>query len=190
MAAIASSRCIVIALVAGLASVGTGAAQAGDDSAETTQITRVDVPNVAARSLPGYRTDLVELSYQRWATHGRTGVGIGVGSLMLLDRPNGMLLGRVADGLTPGNGSATMLMLGLRYRATPQSSIYADAAHVRGLGLEGEDRVVSKVGIELKAAQSDWKIAYGGLGFRLAGDARMTLKVRRGGLSIAMRRTF
>ena len=190
MVAIASHRCIVMALVAGLTGVGASVARADDDASETTQIARVDVPNVAPRSLPGYRTDLTELSYQRWAIHGRAEVGVGVGSLMLLDRPNGMQLGRVAEGPTPGSSSATMLMLGLRYRATAQSSIYADAAHVRGLGLEGEDRVVSKVGIELKAAQSDWKIAYGGLGFRLAGDARMTLKVRRGGLSIAMRRAF
>jgi len=76
------------------------------------------------------------------------------------------------------------------YRTTEHSSIYADAAHVRGFGLDGEDRVISKVGIEFKLAQSDWKIGYGGLGFRLAGDARMTFRLRRSGFGIFMRSTF
>ena len=148
------------------------------------------MPNVAARSLPGYRTDLTELSFQRWATHGRAGVGVGVGSVMLVDRPTGLLPGRSGDAAALTTASGTMLMLVLRYRASEQSSIYADAAHVRGLAFDGDDRIVSKVGVEFKAAQSNWKIDYGGLGLRLAGDARMTLKLRRGGLAISMRRAF
>ncbi|MEP6872898.1 MAG: hypothetical protein ABI887_00900 [Burkholderiales bacterium] len=189
MVAIASYRCIVMALVAGLTGASAGVARADDEISETTRLTRIDVPNVAARSLPGYRTDLAELSYQRWASNGRADVGVGVGSVMLVDRPTGMLPGRSADGVAL-SGSGTMLMLGLRYRTTEHSSVYADAAHVRGLGLDGEDRVVSKVGVEFKAAQSDWKIAYGGLGFRLAGDARMTVKLRRSGVAVYMRRAF
>ena len=190
MVATAPFRCIVMALVAGLSGAGAGVARADDDVSETTQITRVDVPNVAARSLPGYRTDLTELSYRRWASSGRADVGVGVGSVMLVERPTGLLSGRPADGAARSAGSGTMLMLGLRYRTTEHSSVYADAAHVRGLGLDGEDRVVSKVGVQFKAAQSDWKIAYGGLGFRLAGDARMTVKLRRSGVAVYMRRTF
>ena len=191
MVAIASSRCIVIALVAGL--TGAGVAHADDNVADVTQVTqigRVDTPNVAARSLPGYRSDLTELSISRWASSGRADVGVGVGSIMLVDRPTGLLPGRPAEGAALLSASGTVLMLGLRYRTTEHSSVYADAAHVRGLGLDGEDRVVSKVGVQFKAAQSDWKIAYGGLGFRLAGDARMTLKVRRGGVALYMRRAF
>ena len=61
---------------------------------------------------------------------------------------------------------------------------------MRGWGLDGEDHVVGKVGVQFKAAQTDWKIAYGGLGFRLAGDSRMTLKLRRSGLAIMMRSNF
>lgn len=189
----AFTRCISMALATLLVSVGSGVALADNtdpaDSAPA-QFMRVDTPNVAARSLPGFQTDLTELSYRRWASHGRAEVGAGFGSIALVDHPAGMLGARPGDSATTTLASGTILMLGLRYHTTEQSSIYADAAHLRGLGLEGEDRVVSKVGIEFKAAQSDWKITYGDLGFRLAGDARMTLKLRRNGLAIAMRSSF
>lgn len=189
----ASTRCMASLLAALLASAA-GVTRADDEPADTAtttaQLTRVDAPGVTIRSLPGYRTDFTELSYQRWATRGRAEVGVGIGSLAIVDRPTGMLSGRSGEGATLTAASGTMLMLGLRYRTSEHSSFYADAAQVRGLGLDGEDRVVSKVGVEFKAAQSDWKIAYGGLGFRLAGDARMTVKLRRSGLAIAMRSTF
>ena len=190
------TRCLTMSLAAWLAAAGAGAARADDDEspepaarADTAQFTRIDTPNLATRSLPGSRTDLTEMTYQRWAARGRADVGFGIGSVMLVDRPNGMLPGRYADaGLATSSG--TSLMLGLRYRTTDRSSIYADATHVTGLGLTGDERVVSKVGIEFKAAKSDWQIAYGGLGFRLAGDTRMTLKPRRGGLGLYMRSSF
>jgi len=189
------TRCLAMSLAACLAAAGAGAARADDETpdpaarADTAQFTRIDTPNLATRSLPGYRTDLTEMTYQRWAARGRADVGFGIGSVMLVDRPNGMLSGRYADaGLASSSG--TLLMLGLRYRTTDRSSIYADATHVTGLGLAGDERVVGKVGIEFKAAKSDWHLAYGGLGFRLAGDTRMTLKPRRGGLGLYMRSSF
>jgi len=189
-------RCLTMSVAAWLALAGAGAARAENDNApepaargDTAQFSRIDTPNLATRNQPGSRTDLTEMTYQRWAARGRADVGVGIGSVMLVDRPNGMLPGRYADsGLAAGSG--TLLMLGLRYRATDRSSVYADATHVTGLGLTGEERVVGKVGIEFKAAKSDWQIAYGGLGFRLAGDTRMTLKPRRGGLGVYMRSTF
>ena len=186
----ASNRCIAMSLAALLAGAGGSVARADDDPAAISQLTRADVAHLPLRSLPGYRTDLTELSIQRWATNGRAGVGVGVGSVLLIDRPTGVLPGRPAERATLTAGSGTMLMLGLRYRTTEHSSVYADAAHVSGLGLDGEDRVVGKLGFEFKAAQSDWKIAYGDLGFRLGGDARMTLKLRRSGVALYMRSTF
>ena len=94
-----------------------------------------------------------------------------------------------ADG-APTLGPTAAPILALRYHATDQSSVYVDAVRGRRLGLEFEDRIVGKVGVEFRAAQSDWQIAYGGLGFRLAGDARLTLKLRRGGLSVVMQSAF
>jgi len=188
----APARCVGISLAALLAGTGPGMALADDDddAPDPAQFTRIDQPNITTRSLPGYRTDLSELSYQRWVTRGRADVGVGVGSVTLVDRPIGLLPGRLGDGAALKAASGTMLMLGLRYRTTESSSIYADAAHVRGFGLDGEDRVISKVGVEFKAAQSDWNIGYGGLGFKLAGDARMTFRLRRSGFGIFMRSTF
>jgi len=189
----ATVRCVALSLVGVLDGLGAGAAWADDEpppAPEPSQLTRVDVPNVATYSAPGYRTDMTELVYRRWASRGRADLGFGIGSITLVERANGMLPGRFSDGMAQHVGSGTLLMLGLRYHTTAQSAVYADAEHVRGLGLDGDDAVVGKVGIEFKVAQSDWKIAYGGLGFRLAGDARMTLRPRRGGLAIMMRSTF
>jgi hypothetical protein len=137
-------------------------AAAGDDI--PTRIERIDNP--------GYS----EINISRWASAGPADLGWGVGNISLADRP----------------ASATpTLMLGLRYRASEHAALFADATHVRGIGLNGEDQLLSKVGVEFKAAQSRLNLAYGGgLGLRLAGDARMTLKARRGGLELTMRRTF
>jgi hypothetical protein len=182
-----------MSLAALLAGAGGSVARASDETFEPAtvfQLTRADVTQAAVRSLPGYRADIAELSLQHWASSGRAGVGFGVGSVLLIDRPTGGLPGRSGNAAALTTASGTTLMLGLRYRASEQSSIYADASHVRGLALDGDDRIVSKVGVEFKAAQSNWKIDYGGLGLRLAGDARMTLKLRRGGLAISMRRAF
>ena len=186
----ALTRCLCLAALLAGGSVGVHAEDESLPPPEPAQVTRVELPNVASPSLPGYRTDLTELSYRRWVSRGRADVGWGIGSVLLVDRPTGLLPGRYGDAAGVTTGAGTMLMLGLRYRTGAQSSIYADAAQVRGLGLDGEDRVVGKVGIEFKVAQSNWKISYGGLGFRLAGDARMTVKLRHGGLGIYMRSTF
>lgn len=187
--------------IALLASCAVTAAWAADDDGTAspepapirteTRVERSDSADLAVRSAPGSRTGLTELSVQRWMHQGRASVGVGAGSVALVNRPNGMLAGNgMADGTGSAQASGTTLMLGLRYRTSPRSSLYADATRVQGLGLDGDERVVSKVGIEFKAAQSNWNVGYGGLGMRLAGDARMTLKLRRGGLMIGMKRAF
>ena len=181
----------ILAMCAGTAAWGDDdVAPAAAPVSTETRISRTDATDLPLRSAPGTRTDLTELSAQRWLHSGRASVGVGAGSISLVNRPNGMLPGAFADGTATPQGSGTLLMLGLRYRTSPQSSVYADTARVRGLGLDGEDQVVSKVGIEFKAAKSDWNIGYGGLGMRLAGDARMTLKLRRGGVMVSMKREF
>ena len=186
----ASTRCLAMSLAALLASAGASMARADEEPADAGSLTRIDIPDMASRNVPGHRTDLTELSYRRWVSSGHADVGIGIGSVLLSDRPTGGPPGRPAEGTALRAASGTVLILGLRYRTTEHSSVYADASHVRGLGLDAEDRVVGKVGVEFKAAQSDWRIAYGGLGLRLAGDARMTVKVRRSGVAIYMRRAF
>lgn len=156
------------------------------------RLTRSDTPAAVPRGLPGFRTDMTELNYRWWSSRGRTDVGIGLGSVTLVDRPTDTLSARPGvEGAAPmTTASGTVLMLGLRYRASRQAALYADASNVRGLGLNNDDRVFGKVGVEFKAARSKWNIAYGGLGYKLDGDARMTLKLRRGGLGIYMTSAF
>lgn len=156
---------------------------------EPPRLSRTDVPNLPVQSQPGSRTDLTELSYRRWASSGRASVGIGFGSITLTDRPVGTA--PLRDTAPTAIASGSVMMLGLHYRATDSSSFYADASRVSGLGGSGDDpQVVGKVGMEFKAARSQWNVAYGGLGFRMAGDARMTVKLRRGGVGLFMRSAF
>ena len=184
----------VVAVLACAAANGVRADESADYAPELSatdpiRVTRVDVPNVAASILPDGRADLTVVSVERWASRGRAGIGIGVGSIALVDRTLTAAPGsQDTNAVTRATGS--LLMLGLRYRATDQSSLYARAINVRGLSAGADERVVGKVGIEFKAAQSQWGVDYGGLGLRLAGDARVTLKLRRGGLGLFMRRSF
>ena len=194
-----TTRCIAM-LLAGVAGTACTSLAFADDVPDTdrqdlivvqpARLTRTDVPNVQIQSQPGYRTDLTTLSFQRWAGSGRAEVGVGVGSVSLIERPTGALSGRAVDASGVNAASGTSLMLGLRYRTTDTASFYANASRVRGLGAADDERVVGKVGIEFKAAQSQWNVAYGGLGFNMAGDSKMTVKLRRGGVGIFMRTSF
>jgi hypothetical protein len=205
-----SARCVTVLMAWLLAGVGAPARADDDDMADADtpalvaelltppvltdapRLTRSDTPALVSRGLPGFRTDMTELNYRWWSTRGRTDVGVGLGSVMLVERPTEMLSARPGvEGASPmTTASGTVLMLGLRYRASPHAALYADASNVRGLGLNNDDRVYGKVGVEFKAARSKWNIAYGGLGYKLDGDARMTLRLRRGGLGIYMTSAF
>lgn len=148
--------------LAAAAAFGCAVAVAADEGIQS-RVERIDSPGFS------------EINLSQWARAGRADLGWGVGSISLADRP----------------ATTTTLMLGLRYRTSERAAFVADATHVPGIGLNGEDQVVSKVGIELKAAQSRWNLTYGGgLGMRLGGDARMTLKARRGGVELSVRRSF
>lgn len=205
-----STRCIVVLFgtlfgaLLGLAC--SGIARADDDVPGPTRIgtnllpgagnndaprlTRTDVQTEPQRSLPGYRNELVELSYRWWASQGRADLGLGLGTIAYVARPTGILPGLAGDGATLPLGAGTVLTLGMRYRTSERSALFADAAGVRGLPVDRGDVVVGKVGIEFKSARSRWNIAYGGLGLRFAGDTRMTLRVRKGGVSVYMHRSF
>ena len=186
-----------LAAMVGMAGAGTALAEEAFDeqpavasSSEPPRLIRTDLPIAAERSLPGYRSEVTEMSYRWWASSGRAHVGLGLGTLTYLDRPTGTVPGLATDASSIAIAGGTMLTMGLRYRTSATSAVFADASGVRGRGLDGGDAVVSKVGFEFGSTQSRWNVTYGGLGFRLAGDTRMTLRVRRGGLSIYMRSSF
>ena len=164
------------------------------DRIEVPRLTRTDVQSEPLRSLPGYRSELNELSYRWWLSSGRADVGLGLGRVSYGLRPIsgfvGGSVGAMGDESSKVLATGTVLTLGMRYRTSAHSTLFADAAGVHGLGLEGGGVIVGKVGVDFKLAQSRWNIAYGGLGLRLNGDTRMTLRVRKGGLAIYMRSSF
>lgn len=189
-----SCRCIALLFCFLHATAGSGAAFADDGTAspsrnDAPRFSRTDLPTEAQRSLPGYRNELTELSYRWWATAGRADVGLGLGTVAYVARPTGGVAGVPVDAVPFALASGTVLTFGMRYRTSGNSALYADAAGVRGPGFDG-DRVVGKLGIEFKAAQSRWSIGYGGLGLKLSGDTRMLLRVRKGGALLSMRASF
>ena len=168
-----------------LGTLGAGVACADDDPAddgrtpaearwadriEAPRLTRTDVQSEPLRSLPGYRSELNELSYRWWLSSGRADVGLGLGAVSYGLRPVGGSVGLAGDESSKVLATGTVLTLGMRYRTSAHSTLFADAAGVHGLGLEGGGAIVGKVGVDFKLAQSRWNIAYGGLGLRLNGE--------------------
>ncbi len=187
-------RCPALWFFVSLAAAGNGAAFADEEGAAHTannaaRFTRTDLPTDAQRSLPGYRNEFTEVGYRWWATAGRTDLGLGIGTVAYVARPIGPVVGQPAERTPLAMASGTVLTLGMRYRTSASSALYADAAGVHGASFEG-DRVVGKLGIEFKAAQSRWIVGYGGLGLKLSGDMRMQLRIRKGGVLVSMRTSF
>ena len=160
---------------------------------EAVRLIRSEAQSEPLRRLPGYRSELNELSYRWWLSSERTDVGLGLGTVGYGLRPLGgvrALPGEAIDEPLKLIATGTVLTLGMRYRTSAHSALFADAAGVRGLRLANGDVLVGKVGVDFTLAQTRWNIAYGGLALRLDGDTRMTLRVRKGGLGLYMRRSF
>ena len=183
-----------------------GAAFAADEPLEIASLVRAAVPGAGtndaprlirnkatgdtAGSLAGSRGETNELSYRWWKSSGRADLGLGLGTLTYGTRPTGSVPGLGSEGASNVLAAGTVLTVGMRYRTSATATVYADASGVRGHGFDGGDGVVGKVGIEFKAAESRFSVNYGGLGLRLAGDTRMTVRVKRGGLGVFMRSKF
>lgn len=162
----------------------------GAGTNDAPSVVRYDAPIESQRAMPGYRTETTEVGYRWWLSRGRADLGLGLGTLTQGARPTGSLGGVANDGSASVLAAATVMTVGMRYRSSDRATLYADASGVRGHGFDGREAVVGKVGIEFKAAQSRFDIAYGGLGLKLDGDTRMTVRVKRGGLGIFMRSKF
>lgn len=167
--------------------VADAPARVADDAP---RLIRTEVSPTPQRSAPGYRTEFSELSYRWWTRGEQARLGVGLGSVVQLSRPTGMLAGVADPAAAQWSGSATSLLLGVRFRTSERSVVYADASIGHSFGAAASDPVVGKVGLELKNARSRWDIAYGGLGLRFAGDSSMSLRLRRGGVAVNWRQTF
>jgi len=91
-----------------------------------------------------------------------------------------------ADSAAPPGAMLPALSFGLRSVVTP-----APASNLvdRTLSANAEAPVVSRVGIEYKPAQSPVFLNQG-LGFRLGGEDKLTMRLRKGSLGIYLKRTF
>lgn len=157
---------------------------------EAKGLTRDPVFVVSRGLLPGTTSQAGEVQGRWWLSRSQADFGLGLGTLAFGTRPAGNLPGRV-DGLGMNlKGTATVLSLGLRYRTSDRSALFAEAADWHGPSIEGRDAFVGKVGLEFQSAQSFLNISYGGLGMTLAGDTRLTVRPRRGGIGLVMRSTF
>lgn len=146
------------------------------------------VERAVANSSQPFGAEAAQVGYRGWLRHGRFGFGLGVGAVVV--RANSPADGTARFGAADGAMFSALpdpvLTVGVSYRLSDRSAIYADAERLYGAPLAGN----AKAGLQLKSAQPQWNLAYGGLGLRLAGDTRVSLKLRKGGMVIAMRRTF
>jgi hypothetical protein len=167
------------------------------------RVTRVDLavstPSTVLAGVQNLQPDsarLSDISYRFWISRGRADLGVGVGALALTAQPLGAAPSAAPnttlDNSTILLASAPSLTVGMRFRASPESTLFADASSTRGFGPDNGDAYLGKVGIEWKPASlaSRWNIAYGGIGWRLSADSRMTLRIRGGGLGLYMRSQF
>ena len=129
--------CIALLFCLPLAKPGSGAALADDETTEptgyeATRFARTDMPVEVQRGPPGYCNELTEVSYRWWATEGRADLGLALGAVAYVARPMGSAAGLPLDAAPFALASGTVLTLGMRYRTSASSALYADAAGVRG----------------------------------------------------------
>jgi len=132
-------------------------------------------------------SEIAGVNYQVWMSHGRAGVGVGVGTLgYVTPRPDGRIEGPVA--LT---GASPTVSVGLRYRVTRDSTVYAGASGVHNLGTEAPANYVNtKVGMEWKPAKRSFGFDHGAIGMTLDSGYKLSLKPRHGGLGVYLRGQF
>jgi len=158
-----------------------GPALGGEPAAPAPEIeTPADVVPQAARwsatgepSESGYRLSLA-----------RGGVAIG------LDFQRRLAAARTADArfdsAAPPGTMLPALSFGLRSFSAPAP---ASSLVDRTLGAGRDAPLVNRVGIEYKPAQSQVFLNHG-LGFRLSGDDRLTMRLRKGSLGVYLKRNF
>lgn len=132
--------------------------------------------------------DVAGVSLRLWSRHGRSDLGVGVGTLGIFD----------LQPLPPGAGGPPSLRaaratvtLGWRYRLDGHTAVYADATSARHLAADAmPDLYATKVGMEWKPASSRFGFENRALGFQLQSGYRMSLRVKGGGLGVYFRGNF
>lgn len=181
-------RSLVGLLAATSAAMALAAEEEPAPAAPRVTFERAPLVGGAAPALDRQGRELNEVagvSVRWWSRHGRADVGVGVGTLGLVPRPD------AASGATLLDARPTVT-LGWRYRLNGEAAVYADATGVRSLaGDAGMPGIVNtKVGLEWKPATSRFGFEHRSLGIQLQSGYRMSLRVRGGGLGVYLRGQF
>ena len=131
-------------------------------------------------------TELAGVDYRLWMSRGRASFGVGVGTLGYLQPGPGN-----AGGATALVGASPTVSVGMRYRMTKDSAVFADALGAPGLPPQTSGGYVNtKVGLEWKPATSRFGFDHGALGMHLDSGYRLSLKARHGGVGVYLRGDF
>jgi hypothetical protein len=130
---------------------------------------------------------LAGVDYRLWMSRGRAAFGVGIGTLAYVQPPP---MGGVA-GPTTLTGATPTLSVGMRYRMTKESAVFADALGAPGLPPDSNGGYLNtKVGLEWKPATSRFGFDRGALGIHLDSGYRLSVRARRGGLGLYLRGEF
>lgn len=132
--------------------------------------------------------DVAGVSVHLWSRHGRSDVGVGVGTLGFFDLqplPVG------AGGPPSLRATRPTVSFGWRYRVDGQTALYADATSARRLATDAmPDLYAAKVGMEWKPATSRFGFENRSIGLQLQSGYRMSLRFKGGGLGVYFRGKF
>jgi hypothetical protein len=154
-------------------------------SATHTPLAPQDVPGMVRDGRLGH--SLADVNVRLWVWRGRTGLALGVGTLTPV----------LASPETPGgatvaalSGTRPTVSVGMRYRMTRHSAVFADASGVHAWSPDTGGYLRAKVGMEWKPASSRLGFDRGMLGMQFDSGYRLSFKARRDGLRIYLRGQF
>ena len=163
----------------------------GVDALAAPRFTRTDpaLPSLATVPAPPgqtARSELSEISRRWWLSNDRTDVGVGLGTVAYSAPASDLR----SDGQTLRH-AVPALSVGMRYRVSPESAVYADASNARGLYGKGSDAYSAKLGVEWQGEpRPGWGFMQGGLGLRMDSGRTMTMRVKGGGVGVYLRSKF
>jgi len=143
------------------------------------------LPGSAAPLDPSGRpyTDMSGVTVRLWSRHGRSNLGLGVGTV-----------GFVApspDGAMPLRSALATVTVGVRYAVSGETAVYADATSARDLIANAAPGLYNtKVGMEWQPAKSRFGFEGRSFGIQLQSGYRMSFRLKSGGLGIYFRGNF
>lgn len=135
------------------------------------------------------RTELSEISRRWWLSNERADIGVGLGTIAY-SVPAFDARGDETPATTLRH-AVPAFSVGMRYRVSPESAVYADASNAPGLYGKGSDAYSAKVGLEWHSEpRRGWGFMQGGLGMRFDSGKTMTMRIKGGGLGVYLRSKF